>query len=190
MVEQRTENPCVGGSIPPRGTIRFAFCFRKSLTYGLWCFRTSNHFIFLEPNVLSEQSESKGRTLSNMKIFIDDQRTPPDDSWIVVRDLEELKLVLEKATTDGENIEIISFDHDLGQDQNEVDKLDGYYIVKWLSEHYPHLIVGETEHIIHSANAVGRENIESYLEFCKNNKERLLASKEEEDPFPEMRMPR
>lgn len=29
MVEQRTENPCVGGSIPPRGTIQYYNVMKK-----------------------------------------------------------------------------------------------------------------------------------------------------------------
>ncbi len=122
-----------------------------------------------------------------MKIFIDDERMPPNADWVVVRDLDQLKEVLEQAKISGDKIETISFDHDLGQDENGQEKHDGYYIVQWLAEYYPELIVGETENIIHSANNIGRENMQKYIEFCKRNKEQLLASKDTEDPFPEMR---
>ena len=146
VVEQRTENPCVGGPIPPRGT---------RVVY--------------------------------MKIFIDDERMAPDSDWVIVRDLDQLKEVLEQAQIAGDKIESISFDHDLGQNEDGQEKHDGYYIVQWLAEHYPELIVGDVEHTIHSANTVGRENIQKYLEFCQRNKESLLASKSADDPFPEIR---
>ena len=43
-VEQRTENPCVGGSIPPLGTISKAFSifdFYEQLIYCSYFFKTS-----------------------------------------------------------------------------------------------------------------------------------------------------
>ena len=46
------------------------------------------------------------------KIYLDDVRTPTDESWIVVRSYEEF---VEKVIEIGfENIELISLDHDLG----------------------------------------------------------------------------
>ena len=50
LVEQRTENPCVGGSIPPRATKKvkpslaitraFVFSEQPNASYGFWLFRT------------------------------------------------------------------------------------------------------------------------------------------------------
>ncbi len=54
-----------------------------------------------------------------MKIFLDDIRYPfwiydnPDD-WIVVRNFEEFKILVDKRN----DIKTISFDNDLGIDEN------------------------------------------------------------------------
>ena len=46
-----------------------------------------------------------------VKIYIDDIRTPPDDTWIVAKNYDEACKLIEE--NDGD-IEMISFDNDLG----------------------------------------------------------------------------
>jgi len=67
-----------------------------------------------------------------MKIFLDDERNPNDwvgydDSWIIVRNCKEFKKTIIQAFHDVEEIEVISFDNDLGENEPE-----GYECAKWL----------------------------------------------------------
>ena len=86
-----------------------------------------------------------------MKIFLDDIREPPDDSWFVCRTYRECeKYILYYHET----IEEISFDHDLGEDKT------GYDVAKLFEHHCFHKHFPCPKWIIHSANPVGRANIE------------------------------
>lgn len=91
-----------------------------------------------------------------MKIWIDDIRSAPRE-FIHIKTLSELKSLLEK---NADAIEIISFDHDLGDGEP-----DGYQIIKWLAEHHlerwPQMVK------VHSANPVGSENIRQYDKFIR-----------------------
>ncbi len=92
-----------------------------------------------------------------MKIWLDDIRPAPD-GFIWAHDLFELAALLE---THKDQIELMSFDHDLGDGIP-----DGYMIIKWLAEHYlnrwPETIR------VHSANPPGAKNIRCYAEFIYN----------------------
>jgi len=85
-----------------------------------------------------------------MKVFLDDIRNPPDSSWNLVRTFSEAIKYLETG-----KVETISLDHDLGG------ILTGYDVAVWIEEKvwtgdfYP------PEILIHSANPVGRANIEA-----------------------------
>jgi len=114
-----------------------------------------------------------------MKIYLDDlidSQRPVPAGWVGARNMAEFKKILEQATKDKIAIEAISFDHDLGPGEPE-----GYDIIKWLAEYYPELVVGETEIKVHSANPVGRDNIEIYIQSCKKHKEDVLAMKQMSD---------
>jgi hypothetical protein len=115
----------------------------------------------------------------SMKIYLDDIREIPE-GWTGARTIEEFKDVVKRVVESGEYVEAISFDHDLGQDKFGVNRPDGYDAVKWLAEHYPEYIVGDTEITAHSANPAGRENIEKYIEFCRKRKELLIDIKKDE----------
>ena len=84
------------------------------------------------------------------KIYLDDIRTPLDSSWIVVRNYSKF---IDKVKEIGlNNIEIISFDHDLGDsaieeymrneinnytiDYNNIIEKTGYDAIKWLVVHF------------------------------------------------------
>lgn len=98
-----------------------------------------------------------------MKLWLDDLRTPPDDSWTWVKTPAEAYAALSTGT-----VEIASLDHDLGIDPvlwedyttgkvSEDDaEMTGYQVALWMAEHD----VWPTEAIYcHSANPVGVKNI-------------------------------
>lgn len=92
-----------------------------------------------------------------IKIFLDDVRSPPDDTWQIFRSPTP-EFYQACATAD-----IISLDHDLGQDIPT-----GYDVVK----HFEEAIFmkglwarnGAPTIHIHSANPVGRQNMQACLE--------------------------
>lgn len=90
-----------------------------------------------------------------MKLFLDDIRNPPDDSWVVVRTAEECMRILQT-----EKVELCSLDHDLGENVPT-----GYDVLAWFEEciysGYPFHI---PRFIVHSANPVGRERMEMAIE--------------------------
>ena len=110
------------------------------------------------------------------KIYLDDVRTPIDESWIVVRSYEEF---VEKINEIGlENIELISLDHDLGDtamaewhknvyhnyelNYDNITEKTGMDCTKWLVEQW---INGKKvcKVMIHSANAIGSANMMGYI---------------------------
>jgi hypothetical protein len=96
-----------------------------------------------------------------MKIWLDDLRDPPDDSWQVARDYDQFVNLCWAAKQAHYPLDLVSFDHDLGEDS-----ADGYSCIKILAlpefcEIYPLNIE------VHSANPVGRENIIKYDEWYR-----------------------
>lgn len=100
-----------------------------------------------------------------MKIFLDDDPIRDswvDDTWTIVRTAWEcLDLIAENCG----QVEILSLDHDLGDDPLAG---DGYLVVKTLEE-----VVGRGEMrpillpkkiTIHSANPVGRKNMQAAID--------------------------
>jgi hypothetical protein len=82
-----------------------------------------------------------------MKVFLDDTRLPPDDSWTVVRTVQEA-LGLLAAGRVGE----ISLDDDLGENQPE-----GYEVANWIERmafSYPSFRIPIVR--VHTANLVAR----------------------------------
>lgn len=109
-----------------------------------------------------------------MKIFLDDEREPDDidrinnpDDWVVVRDVESFKDVVNNH---GGPI-TVSFDHDLGDDVP-----NGMEAARWLTEN----AITVQEYFVHSANPVGAENIRSlmgqWVRFCSNHSEDEIQS--------------
>jgi len=107
------------------------------------------------------------------KLFLDDIRVPPDETWDVVRNYKEfIEYITKNRVPD-----FISFDHDLGiehyaelfQDikkhileEGFVEKT-GYDCAKWLVENN-HKI---KEFGCHSMNPIGKENILTLLHNWK-----------------------
>lgn len=91
-----------------------------------------------------------------MKIFIDDERFPITDGWIICRTKDDfVRTVFEYGFPD-----YISFDHDLGDNQPT-----GFDIAKWIVEYdLDYNVIGsDFAFYVHSQNPIGKINIEEYL---------------------------
>ncbi len=91
-----------------------------------------------------------------MKLYLDDIRNPKTTGWDIVRSYEEF---VEYINTNGLP-EIMSLDHDLGTFKS------GYDCVKWLV-YEKRLDLREVDINVHSANPVGREDMESLINNWK-----------------------
>lgn len=90
-----------------------------------------------------------------MKIYLDDIRNPPDDTWVVCRTAEEAINLLWVY-----KVHEISLDHDLGKDRKT-----GYDVICEIEEMCfddPNYIVPIIH--IHTANPVGRTKMQSALD--------------------------
>ena len=90
------------------------------------------------------------------KLFLDDVRDAPDASWTVVRSFDAFR---DWITANGVP-EVISFDHDLG-----FAVPTGMDCAKWIVDQG--LVLQEFR--VHSANPVGKENIERLLLNWQNH---------------------
>lgn len=98
-----------------------------------------------------------------MKLFLDDIREPPDNTWHVARSYEQAVFLVDMLGFP----EMVSFDHDLGEDRTGMDF--AHFLINLdldsgtMPDHFTFRV--------HSANPVGHENIVSlltrYLEFRK-----------------------
>jgi len=84
-----------------------------------------------------------------MKLFVDDLRDPPDDTWTVARTAEAAIALLSSR-----EVEELSLDHDLGEGEDT-----GYCVAAWLEEKVwegwspPRVLE------VHSLNPVGARRI-------------------------------
>jgi len=106
------------------------------------------------------------------KLFIDDERFPPDAGhWKIARDLKEVMCLISIHGSPN----YISFDHDLGEGVDT-----GYDIAKALVQSDMSKVsfrfTDDFDFYVHSQNPVGKANIEcfinNYLEFKRENGER------------------
>jgi len=90
-------------------------------------------------------------------MYLDDERSPKTNHpWIVVRSYVEAVTYVREHGIPG----YISFDHDLGTEES------GYDFTKWLVEQdisKKYKFPDNFEYNVHSANPIGRVNIEEYL---------------------------
>lgn len=94
-----------------------------------------------------------------MKLWLDDLRVPPDTSWTWVKTAQEALDLLRKRIPDE-----ISFDHDLGESDQT-----GYTVAREIEARCWTGQPGHNRRIkwhIHSANPVGRANIQAAMESC------------------------
>ena len=86
-----------------------------------------------------------------IKVYLDDMRTPPE-GWVLVKTARE---AIELLMTN--DVEEISLDHDLGEEENG----SGYDVINWLEkEVYENNFIPPVIHI-HTANPVARERMEA-----------------------------
>ena len=100
----------------------------------------------------------------NWKMFLDDIRHPKTDGWVLCRSFDDAVSTIESY---GCFPAYISFDHDLGVARRDGDTKSGYDFAKWLVEQEMNgkfLFPEGFAFNVHSANPVGKENIEKYLE--------------------------
>jgi hypothetical protein len=96
-----------------------------------------------------------------MRIYFDDKREKPYDMWdaTLVRDYETMIWTLKNFW---EDITEISFDHDLGTEKT------GYDVIKWIEEKVKlNGWIVNFDMKIHSANPVGRRNMEGGIVSIK-----------------------
>ncbi len=97
-----------------------------------------------------------------MKMYLDDEREPKNSYDVIVRSFEEAVSFVENNGIPN----FISFDHDLGSDNMGNILKDGYDFAKWLVDmdiENIHKFPEDFTFNIHSANPVGRNNINSIL---------------------------
>lgn len=136
--------------------------------------------------------------MKNNKLFLDDVRSPKDaiglvpsnlnkfyweNDWDVVRNYDEFVQYIEVNGVP----EFVSFDHDLGDtamaeyfnnvaskkiiNYDNIKEKTGLDCAKFLVEYCADENVPLPEHIVHSANPVGKQNIESFIENAKKHLE-------------------
>lgn len=128
------------------------------------------------------------------KLFLDDERVPKDafyitgrpiyldGDWSVVRSYNAF---VEWITHNGLP-ELISFDHDLGDEHykdcdlglpikyDEYEEKTGYHAVKWLCEKCSEDMLRLPVIYCHSMNPVGRKNIVEYVESARRKIDEML----------------
>jgi len=101
-----------------------------------------------------------------MKLWLDDLRPAPDDSWTPVTTPSAAIALLEAG-----EVESISFDHDLGfEDGTELEQpkeLSGYQVVLWIEEAVALRRFDPPEMFVHSANPPGHERLLRGIEAIK-----------------------
>lgn len=104
------------------------------------------------------------------KLFLDDLRAPPDGSWVVARSVQA---AYEYLLDYGLPMEI-SFDHDLGENsEGDAWVYMDVIISRFLDGIHPKSDALNMRISVHSANPVGRANLEgkwaSFLAFIENH---------------------
>ena len=89
-----------------------------------------------------------------MKFYLDDIRNPVSDGWQIIRSAEKC---IELLGLYGHFVTEISFDHDLGTE------LSGYDVALWIEEQCYFGNMRCPKWNVHSANPVGRKNIETAM---------------------------
>lgn len=96
------------------------------------------------------------------KLYLDDLRELPDNTYILARSYDEaIEYIKNNGIPD-----YISFDHDLGVDSDSNLLPTGYDFAKWLVEMDMddiYIFPSGFDFFVHSANPVGKVNIETYL---------------------------
>jgi hypothetical protein len=116
-----------------------------------------------------------------MKIYLDDNReTPP--GWTRVYNVREFKDLVEKAIADGDEIEGISFDNDLGEPGLEN---EGRSALKWLMNQHPGLMKEGLIILVHTDNSEARDAMAKDYRYWREHIDELIEAKDRPDPWLE-----
>ena len=97
-----------------------------------------------------------------MRVFLDDERTPPD-GWTLVRWPDEAIDLLKTG-----NVSEISLDHDLGDDERGT----GYDVVLWVERAVFERGFAPPIMHVHSANSAARQRMEAGIEAIRKHSNR------------------
>jgi hypothetical protein len=89
------------------------------------------------------------------KLYLDDIRIPKTEGWDIVRNYDEFVFWVRLHGIPDE----VSFDHDLGEDTEKT----GLNVAKWLGQYCIEKNTLFPKWNVHSANPVGKANIEAYI---------------------------
>lgn len=121
---------------------------------------------------------------TKIKLYLDDLRTPTDESWMVVRNYKQFVSIINLYGL--ENFSIISLDHDLGEEaiseyfnnvkpnyklnyDNIVNEKTGLDCAKFLVRISFNKKIQLPKIQVHSANPIGSANIIGYINnYLKN----------------------
>lgn len=102
-----------------------------------------------------------------MKVWVDDERTPPDESWVWAKDSATAisYLYMEGTPAVSGLFEEISLDHDLGEDDN------GFKVLEWMIawDYWPQVLTIHTSNpsarkrMLQAANVEGPASMEIYV---------------------------
>lgn len=101
-------------------------------------------------------------------MYLDDLRTPKNNYNVIVRSYEEAVAYVQAHGVP----QFISFDHDLGCIDDGTLLKSGYDFAKWLVESSLDDIISLPNNFdfnVHSANPIGKENIETILRNYLNH---------------------
>jgi hypothetical protein len=124
--------------------------------------------------------------IERKRLYLDDVRTPIGDDWIIVRNYDEFVSTIKFHGL--ENFDVISLDHDLGEQSmveyytnvknnykldynNIVDEKTGYDCCKFLVSESMSKKIPLPQIYVHSANPIGSANMMGYINnYFKNSK--------------------
>lgn len=95
-----------------------------------------------------------------MKLFLDDLRNPPDDTWTVYRCPSAIQFDL---VHNWDEITHISFDHDLAAYRNNGEEITGYDVACDVEKYAFEKGYCPFTMTVHSANPEGKRRIESVI---------------------------
>ncbi len=107
------------------------------------------------------------------KIFLDDERLPPskDNNYYICRTVEEAIALIDYEGWPTH----ISFDHDLGVDENGKLRKSGYKLAVWIINRCcEEEIALPFSYTVHSMNPVGVANIYNLLESYEHHRWKLV----------------
>ena len=119
------------------------------------------------------------------KLYLDDIRTPQTEGWIIVRNYDDFVAWIRLKGVPDE----VSFDHDLGEDvakakveagmskrkarEQKKETKSGYDAAKWLDEYCLDKNIPYPKWNCHSANPIGKANIEAYIQNVIKHQNKL-----------------